>query len=335
MRRTTIRLEDVAERANLVRAFRRAAAGKRLQSDVLEFEERFDDRIDQLGRQIRSNSVQVGRSFSFTIRDPKVRWIHAPIFEERVLHHALMAHVEPVIERYLVDDTFACRPEKGGLAAALRAQNHSRRFAWVLKLDIASYFASIDHSVLRATIRRRIKGAGVLRLIDRIIAGYEHEPGRGLPIGALTSQHFANLYLAPLDRYLLEELRVGAMCRYMDDVMVWHRHREQAHETLRVVEAFVGEALSLQVKSNWQIQRSRRGVTFCGFRVYPEVLRLSARRRRRYRAARRKWENLYVNGEIDAAALQAGYASALAITAGAEARAFRRRDLEQRPPVEA
>ena len=171
--------------------------------------------------------------------------------------------------------------------------------------------------------------------MDRIIDGHESEPGRGLPIGALTSQHFANLYLAPLDRYLLEELRVGGICRYMDDVLSWHPHREKAHETSQAAQAFAFETLGLKVKPSWQVQRSGKGVTFCGFRVYPEVLRLSARRRRRYREARRKWEDLYEAGMIDASALQAGYASALAITSGAQARAFRRKDLQTRPPVEA
>ncbi len=335
MRRTAIYLDDVADRDHLAWAFWRSARGKRDRAEVRWFAEDLDGELDRLRGRILDGTVRLGRYHRFEIRDPKTRTIHAPAFRERVLHHALMARLEPVFERYLVDDTFACRPGKGNLAAVLRAQHHARRWRWYLKLDMRAYFASIDHQVLKDLMRRRVKGAGVLALIDRIIDAYHTVPGRGLPIGALTSQHFANLYLAPLDRHLLEELRVGGLVRYMDDVVAWHRDRASLRRALASCRRFAAGRLGLEIKPGWQLQRSSRGLTLCGFRVYPRSLRLSARRRRRYREARQRWELAYRQGRIDANGLQAGYASALAITAGADAVAFRRHELSARPSMEA
>jgi len=327
MRRTTIRLDDVADRDQLAWAFWRAARGKRHRPEVQLFGERLDEELARLQREILTGTVAVGRTHRFEIRDPKRREIHAPCFRERVLHHALMALVAPVFERYLVPDSFACRPGKGSLAAVQRAQGHTRRFAWYLKIDMRAYFASIDHEVLKGLIRRRIKGRGVLALCDRIIDAHSFRPGRGLPIGALTSQHFANLYLAGLDRFLLEDQRVAGLVRYMDDVVVWGHGRGPLRLVLTAAREYVSSRLHLKIKPTWQLQRCERGLTLCGFRVTPWTLRLSRRRRRRYRQARQRWEREFAGGHIDGAALQAGYASALAVTAHADATSWRRNEL--------
>ncbi len=335
MKRTRISLEDVAAWDHLAWAFWRAASGKRHRPEVQAFADRLEENLAHLREGIVAGTLALGRFRRFEIRDPKPRTIHAPCFRERVLHHALMARVEPVIERALVDDTFACRPGRGSWAAVLRAQEHTRRWPWFLKMDIRSYFASIDHGILRQQIRRRIKGQRVLRLIDRILASYETTPGRGLPIGALTSQHFANLYLASLDRYLLEKLRVGGMARYMDDVVAWGGDREPLLRVLEEATHFAREHLDLEIKESWQLQRGRRGLTFCGIRIYPRRLAMTARRRRRYRQIRAHWERAYEAGRCDANELQAGYASALALTRGLGSRRWRRRELELRPAVDA
>ena len=335
MKRSLIRLDDVADPANLVQAFWRAAQGKRHRPEVQRFERGLDGNLSLLRFEILSGAVSVGEYHRFEIHDPKRRTIHAPCFRERVLHHALMAFVEPVLDRYLIDDTFACRKGKGSWAAALRAQRHGRRCPWYLKLDIRSYFASIDHGMLKRQIRRRLRGKPVLHLVDRILDAHQAAPGKGLPIGALTSQHFANLYLSPLDRFLLEEVRVKGLVRYMDDLVVWHRDRQSLRTVLERARAFASEHLRLEIKPSWQLQRSPCGLSLCGFRIFPGRLGLTARRRRRYRQARRKWEESCRSGRITAEELQAGYSSALAITHGAECLHWRRAELAGRPAVEA
>jgi hypothetical protein len=246
-----------------------------------------------------------------------------------------MIHMGPVLDRSLVDDTFACRTGKGTLAAVLRAQEHVRRYPWFVKVDARAYFASIDHCMLRAVLRRRFKDPGILALCDRILERTPLPPGRGLPIGALTSQHFANAYLDCLDRFLLEQLQVCAMVRYMDDVVWWCDSREAAKETLAAAREFVARERGLELKPTAIIGRSAHGVPFLGFRVLAGTLRLSLRRRRRYTAARARWENAYADGRVDTNGLQAGYASALGITAHAEATAWRLAEMSRRLPVDA
>lgn len=332
-RRTFVDLEEVAAVDNLAAAFWRAARGKRDRPEVAAFAANLDAELARMREEVLDLSIEVGRLHMFEIRDPKPRTIHAPCFHERVLHHAMMALIGPVLERSLVDDTFACRAGKGPLAAVLRAQRHSRRYAWYLKFDVRAFFATIAHDVLRQVLRRRLKGRGVLTLCDRVIGSYAAQPGRGLPIGALTSQHFANVYLSGLDRYLLEDLRVR-MVRYMDDVVCWHDDKAVLRSALTAIRDFAGDRLRLEVKPDWQMQRSVRGLPFCGFRVFPRTLRLSRRRQRRYSAARRRWETAYALGLIDGRGLQTGYASAFAITAHADAVGWRREELRRRPAPE-
>lgn len=334
-RRSPVSLSDVAAWDNLGLAFWRAARGKRHRPEVQRFAAALELRLARLRRTILAARLPEGGMIHFEIHDPKRRTIHAPCFEHRVLHHALMHHLAPVIERSLVADTYACIPGRGTLAAVLRVQHHARRHPWYAKIDIESYFASIEHERLLADLARRFKGRGVLALCRRIVEAHHTTVGRGLPIGALTSQHFANLYLGGFDRYLLESLGVRGMVRYMDDTVWWSSGRVQARAQVREVIDVLAERRGLTVKPSWQVGRSEHGIRFCGFRVLPRSLRLSLRRRRRYRRARRRWEDAYRRGAIDALTLQRGYDSALAITAHADAKRWRGLDLERNPPPDA
>ncbi len=334
MKRSTVSLADVADWHNLNAAFWQASRGKATRADVAAFRADLDRHLTTLRREILDGTVRLGEMRAFRIHDPKPRLIHAPGFRERVLQHALVAHAGPVLDRALVDDTYACRVGKGALAAVHRCQQQLRRFSWHAKIDIRAYFASIDHAVLVAMLHRKFKDRPLLDLMARIIDAHHDRPGKGLPIGALTSQHFANYYLSGLDRLLLEDCRVGGMVRYMDDVAWWADSREAVRQTLKIAGAFVRQDLLLDVKQPVQIGRSAGGLSFCGFRILPAALLLSRRRKRRYAQCRRKWEHAFQAGEIDAATLQAGYSSALAITAHADAAGWRREQL-RRAPLEA
>jgi retron-type reverse transcriptase len=331
MRRSGVGLEAVTDWHNLAQAFYLAAQGKRQQPDVCKFRQHLHIELASLQNDVLLGTYRPGPMSSFQIYDPKPRMIHAPVFRDRVLHHALMRHVGPVLDRSLVYDTYACRKGKGTLAAVQRCQQQMRRFPWYVKSDIRAYFASIDHLRLKRMLRQRLKNSGLLGLIDDIIDSYHTVPGKGLPIGALTSQHFANFYLSGLDRFLLERCRVGAMVRYMDDTLWWCKSRESVHRVLAEAQEFVSETLALQIKPTVQINRSAQGVTFCGYRVFPGSLRLSRRRRQRYAACRQQWEKAYLSGDISGAELQSGYASALAITAHADAAGWRRQQLQRYP----
>lgn len=331
MQRSRVGLTAIADWHNLAAAFQRAARGKGQHDEVRQFRADLNGELARLRESLLDGSVEVGRMRCFRIRDPKPRIIHAPCFRERVLHHALIAHIGPVLDRALVDDTYACRVGKGALAAVQRVQHHLRRWPWYAQIDIRAYFASIDHAILLALLERRFKDRGLLALLARIVESHHTDPGKGLPIGALTSQHFANYYLAGLDRLLLEDCRVRGMVRYMDDLTWWGDGKDAVRDALDQTCAYAQEWLRLTIKTPPQIGRSHTGLIFCGYRLLPGRLLLSRRRKRRYAECRRRWENAYTAGRIDARALQAGYATAMAITAHADAAAWRREQLRHHP----
>jgi hypothetical protein len=238
-----------------------------------------------------------------------------------------MAHVGPVLERALIDDTFACRVGKGTLAAVRRCQQHVRRFPWYAKMDVRQYFASINHEVLQLQLRQRLKGRPLLALLDRIIAAHQDAPGTGLPIGALTSQNFANFYLNPLDRFLLEAYRVAGLARYMDDFVCWEWSRRRAVDVVKEARDFLRLELKLTLKDAVQVNQSARGLPICGYRVFAGTLRLARSRRQRYLHARRHWERQFRDGHLSARQLQTAFDAALAITAHADAAAWRRHQM--------
>jgi hypothetical protein len=331
VKRSGVDLQAVADWHNLTAAFGRAAKGAGKHPVVARFRTHLASNLAVLQREILQERVPLGIMTRFRINDPKPRLIHAPCFRERVLHHALIAHVGPVLDRALVDDTYACRKGKGGLAAVHRCQQHLRRFPWYVQIDIRAYFASIEQRILLDQLQRKFKDPGLLRLLGRIIGAYRTSPGRGLPIGALTSQHFANYYLSGLDRWLLEQLRVRGLVRYMDDLIWFCDDRAQARMSLHEAHRYVAERLGLTIKRPERLGRCRDGALFCGYRILPGALLLSRRRKRRYSERREYWENRYLSGKIDALGLQAGISAALGITLHADAASWRREQLRRRP----
>jgi RNA-directed DNA polymerase len=174
-------LEAIAERANLRLAAFKALRGKRTKADARDYLDGLETNLRQLGEQIRTNAVPLGRCHQFIIHDPKERLITAPCFEERVLHHAIMNVCEPIFDRWLLPDTYACRRGKGRVACLLRAQAFARRFPFFLKLDIRKYFDSIDHATLKEQLARRFKDRRLLALLERIIDSSGVAPGTHSP----------------------------------------------------------------------------------------------------------------------------------------------------------
>ena len=214
--------------------------------------------------------------------DPKERQISVAPFRDRVLHHALMSLCEPVFERYAVHDTYACRKGKGSHRAVARAQAHSRRFAWFVKLDVRRYYDSVDHGILFRLLCRRFKDPALLMLFQRLIGSYETAPGRGLPIGNLTSQHFANYYLGLLDHWVKEDRCVAVYVRYMDDFVLWADSKAELKRLVREVREFLAAELALELKHQVLINDCGRGTPFLGYRVFPDRILLSRRSRARF-----------------------------------------------------
>ncbi len=293
---------------SLLAAARRAAKGKRGVAAVARFLADVEPEVLALQRELRTGTWRPGPASSFLIRDPKVRTITAAPFRDRVVHHALMGALEPVLDRRMVAGSFACRRGKGAHAALRYARKLLRRHEWFLKLDVERCFESMAHDVVLATLARSVKDRRVLLLAERIVrAG---RGNRGLPIGSLTSQWLANLVLDRMDHFVIEELGVGGYVRYMDDFVLFGASKADLRAHRATFAAFVTEELDLRLKERATIVApARQGLPFLGWRLHRGVTRLRhANVRRSKRRLRRRVEE-YRAGRIDEEALAASVRS--------------------------
>ncbi len=319
-------MEQVIARDNMRLAFWKAARGKRVRPDAARFAIRLGENLEALSQDLAAGTYTVGPYHQFTIHDPKERLITAPCFRDRVLHHALLNVCEPVFDRFLIDDTFACRRGKGRNAAVERAVSFARGNAFFLKLDIRKYFDSISHSILRERLEPRFKDHRLLDLFGRIIAGYHTALGRGLPIGSLTSQHFANFYLGGLDRFVKESLRAAGYVRYMDDFVVWGDDQRNLRAIRNRIREFLDRELSLELKPQPYINRCRCGMDFLGCRVYPGYTTLNRRGRVRFQRRLRGLQREYNQGAIGTLDLQRRATALVAFTRAGRTASWRWRD---------
>ena len=322
-------MEQIADAENLRLACWKASKAKRGKADCLAFRDGLDENLAGLRAELLRGDVSVGDYHYFRVHDPKERLICAASFRERVLHHALMNVCEPVLERAAVFDSYACRKGKGRMRAVERAQGYAHGHCWFLKLDIRKYFDSIDHAALRGLLGRKFKDPLVLGVFDRIIGSYQTGPGRGLPIGNLTSQHFANYYLAPLDRFVKETLRRGAYVRYMDDFVVWGESGRELREVCDRVREFLGSELKLELNGKTIINRTVFGMDFLGYRLFPGTVRLARRSKVRFARKFRRYEVALVGGEWSELVLQQRMQALLAFVMPVESGAFRRHVLQR------
>ena len=215
MKRRGHLFERVADFSMLRRSAIAAAKGKRLSPPAAQFMVDLERECLRLESELQAEEWRPGPFRCFRIYDRKPRLISAAPFRDRVVHHAVSAVMEPSLEAYAVSASYACRKGKGTHAALRKAREHCRSGVYFLKLDVRKYFPSVDHRVLEELLVRRFKDRRLLDLLRLIV---RHGPpgspnGRGLPIGNLTSQHFANLYLGRLDHFVKEELRIRRYLR--------------------------------------------------------------------------------------------------------------------------
>jgi retron-type reverse transcriptase len=266
--------------------------GKRYRAYAIAFDDKLEENLLQLQRELLTRTYRPAPYRIFRIWDPKPRVIAAPGFRDRVVHHAFCVVVEPLLERSFVADSYACRVGKGTHKAMDRCQEFTRRFRYVLQCDIEKYFMSIDHQILKKKIRRHVADDQVLWLADTIldkapvepVTAPHYYPGddlltpverrRGIPIGSLTSQLFANLYLDPLDHFVKECLRVKGYVRYMDDFLLFAESKEAlAASRVRLREFLQGLRLHMH-RGKQEIYPVRCGVPFLGFTIFPDRRRI-------------------------------------------------------------
>ena len=284
--------EEIASFRSLCTAANRAARGKRRVAAVARWLADLEPNALRLERELRAGTWRPGTPTTFVIHDPKTRTITAAPFEDRVVHHALMDRLEPLIEARLGPETFACRRGKGTHAALRHARDLVRRFSWFLKLDVARCFDSIRHDLALEALAEVTSDARALELAAHIVrAG--GQGGRGLPIGNLTSQWLANLFLGRLDRFVTEELGLGGYVRYMDDFVLFADEKPVLRAAHAHVERLLAERLDLRLKQRATLLAPTRvGLPFLGWRIYRGTSRLRPQnlRRTRARLRRRAWQ---------------------------------------------
>ena len=279
---------------NLLAAANQAQKGKRYHPEVLQFNARLEKELLYLCKTLQEHSYQPGGYTPFWVFDKgKKRYISRAPYRDRVVHHALINIINPVFEPTLISDCYANRKGKGTHRCVSRAQVFSGKNRYVLQCDISKYFPSIDHQILKQVVRRKISDPEVLWLIDTIIdASNEQEepycwyfPGddlvephirrRGIPIGNLTSQFFANLYLSGLDHFVKEELHCRCYLRYVDDFLCFDNDKQRLHEYKKKISTYLaGLRLILHPKKSL-VFPTRIGIPFLGYKIFPHYSRLS------------------------------------------------------------
>jgi retron-type reverse transcriptase len=324
--------ERILDRENFLVAFHRAARGKRHRAEVRDFQKDLPDWLPSIALRLYTGNFQFGRFHQFVIRDPKERIITAPCFEERVVHHAIMNVCEPVLDRWLIDDTFACRVGRGRVAAEKRAMQFCRKQPWCLKLDVRKYFDSISHDRLLDLLTQRFKEVPLLSLLDRIVRSFRGSRQMGLPIGSLMSQHFANFYLGWFDRYVKESIQVRGYVRYMDDMLIWGDDRQDLRRVQQACEQFVFRKLGLEFKPS-QVRRIEQGISFLGCRLFPTHVELNRRSKHRWQKRVRFLERAYRLGLLSELDLQKRLTSLTAFAQSADVCSWKFRTTVLQPSV--
>lgn len=291
---------------NLLRAYYKARKGKRNNDNVAAFEVNLEYELLQLEKELQEQTYHPGTYRTFMIYDPKKRMISAAPFRDRVVHHALCNVIEPLLDKSLIFDTYANRKGKGTHAAIRRCQSYIRRFPYAMKADIRKYFPSIDHTILKKLIEHRIGCPPTLDLIFKVIDNSNRQEAvndyfpeddlfsivrrrKGLPMGNLTSQFFANFYLNPFDHFVKETLRIPGYVRYVDDFILFGRNKVELQKAGREVSFFLAEQLRLYLNERKSfVIPTASGISFLGQRIFSTHRLLRKANVRRFRKRLRK-----------------------------------------------
>lgn len=295
MKRINDLYDSIYDLKNLYSAFYKAYKGKQKKADANIYRDDLADRIQSLRKSLKDETYQLGRYYYFKVYDPKERLICAADFNERVLHHSIINVCGQVFDSHMIYDSYACRKGKGLHRSIRKLAYFSRDNDYYLKLDIKKYFDSIDHDILYRLIQRKFKDIRLLRLFRAIIDSYCIEEGKGIPIGNLTSQYFANYYLSFMDHYIKEVLRVKHYVRYMDDFVLLAKDKSQIRDWLCSIKEYLIERLYLQIKPP-VINNIDNGIVYCGFKIYRDRIHLSRRSRDRFRHKFYNYESNYIKG---------------------------------------
>ncbi len=254
---------------NLYESYLKARRGKNDSGEVLKFTYSLENNLITLQKELQNQTYKTGHYRHFTVFEPKKREISALPFRNRVVHHAICGVIEPIFEETFIFDSYACRKSKGTHAGANRLQGFLRKNtkgSFALKCDIKHYFPSVDHKTLKKMLRDKIADKKLLALLDHLVDSSGEE--KGIPIGNLTSQLFANIYLNKLDRFAKQELKAKHYIRYMDDFVLLCSSKKQLQCWKGQIKQFL-HSIKLEFSGKkTNVFPICRGIDFLGYRLF-------------------------------------------------------------------
>lgn len=261
---------DITSFPNLIMAVDNASRGKKHKREVAKFLSHREEGVFEIRSRLLSGEWHPAPYNTFYVFEPKKRKIDAPQFCDRVVHHAIAQVVQDSIQKRFIEHTYACILGRGTHRAGLYLEkclydNHKRYGdkVYALKADISKYFESISHEVLIGILERIILDKNLMELFRRLI---EESQEMGLPLGALTSQIFANLYLDKLDHFIKEDLRIKYYVRYMDDFVIIGNNKADLWGILKEIEDYLREVLKLELNKRTDVFPVKNGIDFAGYR---------------------------------------------------------------------
>jgi len=321
---------------NLCLAFEKCRKRKRCKPGVPEFEFNLEKEIFEIQEELELFSFKPQPPKVFLVCDPKRRVIHAASFKERVIHHALCNIINPIFDKSFISDSYACRKGKGTHNAIERFDKFKRKVSrnntrkcYILKADVKKYFDSIDHKVLLSLIERKIKDKKVMWLIAQIVRqGNGNAEGKSMPIGNLTSQLFANVYLNELDQFVKHKLRAKYYLRYVDDFVVLHPSIDYLFQARDEIQKFLEKELllTLHPKKTFVIPLDK-GLDLLGYRVFYFYKLLREANLQRFRRKLRRLKHQYEAGLLPVVKLRQSIVSWIAHASHANTYKVRRRIL--------
>ncbi len=314
MKRANNLFPQIISFENVLTASRKARKGKRFKASTARFERDLEKNILKIIEVLKNKTYRPGGYNDFYIYDPKRRMISAAPYFDRVIHHALINVIEPIIGRSFIHDTYACIKGKGTHKAVERYREFQKKNTYVLKCDIRKYFPSIDREILLSKVERKIKCPDTLWLVKEILDSRETDGEieyfpcdelftplsrrKGIPIGNLTSQFFANLYLNDFDHFIKEGLRARSYIRYCDDFVIFSNSKKWLAQLKSQMEQYL-ETLRLRLHRNKsRVYRVSDGVDFLGYRIYSDHTLVRKSVVKRYRRKLRKMVSDYKHGYI-------------------------------------
>ena len=269
--------EEIVSLDNLLLAWEEFVEEKKKRADVRDFSKTLLRNIISLHRDLTSNTYCHSSYEAFNITDPKPRRIHKATVRDRLLHQAIYRILYPAFNEIFIHDSYSCRTHKGTHKAFRQLVSYSRKVSknynqpcWALKMDIRKFFDSIDHEILFGLLRQRIDDPELLYVIYDIIKSFEFSTGKGMPLGNLTSQLFANIYMDPLDKFVKHYFKAKYYIRYADDFLILSQNPDELLGYFVEVNTFLKEKLKLNVHPNKiSLRKLSQGIDFVGYVALP------------------------------------------------------------------